>query len=375
MGVREVVRARNIGILMVAAIAGCGSSPAMGDVRDAGLDAPSKPSATSKPSTPSTPSDAADDRDAPASASSDAGIASIASACASLAQAYCSRFSACDPLDFGVVYGDAKTCEDRVSTVDCTGEFSSPGTPATPDNKRACAAAVAAQTCDDWLTGNPADCELRGSSAKGAGCEYDSQCQTGFCKRPSGSWCGTCQSQGAAGDTCDPNEDSCGSRLRCADVNCSTPIADGGSCDGVRTWSCVQPTPQGGSCVTPAQCVPGFLCENGTCSPGKQLGEPCENGVTCALSAALYCALPADGGAETCVQAVFVSSGASCAPGAGILCAASGVCRDAKGRPSEVGTCSPAAGDNQSCGATPCLPPAMCVNGQCQGPPPAADCQ
>jgi hypothetical protein len=315
----------------------------------------------------SSPSDAARDTTSDSAASDD-----ITTACAAFANVYCSKYSSCDEIEFGNYFGTLGTCEQRFEQF-CPDQYSAPGTTASPSDVKACAEATSDLTCGQFLTGVlPPACQVpAGSESMGAPCEYSGQCSSGFCSVASG-FCGTCQVGASIGQACE-SMFGCTSGLVCANTSC--PI-DGGPCAGALHPICFKPRGEGGECDNNPDCEPPLICVGGACTSLLPEGSPCDGG-GCDITEALYCAAKADGGAQTCVQATFVAAGAECnsTTSPPTLCGASGSCQSVTGAAASVGTCVAAAADGQSCANAQCLPPALCISGTCQAPPPASSCK
>ncbi len=300
----------------------------------------------------------------PDAATSDAsaeGGSDVAVACLSYAQAYCSRFLACAPVRFHTTYGDIDTCERRTTTF-CPNEFLAPGTASTPDRLSACATELATRICPDVLSITPPSCVWPGSAPDGSGCEYDSQCQSGLCNKPTFSLCGSCRARFMLGETCNPLQRSCESGLVCASL-----------ATGPR---CVKPGAEGEMCTSVTACVPGLNCAQSVCAKPSELNQPCLATFECNINENLTCTERGSGAQGTCVQATYAAKGESCRFADGVLCSAGAMCLDAQGRSGTVGTCGATAPDGQACDlTTPCLSPAICLNRVCKGPTPSDSCQ
>jgi hypothetical protein len=310
-------------------------------------------------------------QDASQDATTDSGESdTIPGACAVYAKGFCSTYLSCEAFTFESIYGSVATCEQRVEQF-CPDNFAAPGTGVTPSSLAACGLGISNQTCAQALTEYAPGCVWHGSESMGASCEYDAQCQSGFCEVASGSVCGTCQPLVSLGQACDSAYD-CANGLICATTSC--PV-DGGACTGTEQAICFDPRGAGSVCDTPTDCESPLGCVKGVCASLLENGAPCDGG-GCDTLAALYCAAKLEGGAQTCVQATFAPAGAPCnsTTSPPTLCAASGSCRSTTGEAAVVGTCVAAAADGQSCANALCMPPAICVSGICQAPVPASSC-
>ena len=188
-----------------------------------------------------------------------------------------------------------------------------------------CAEKLEARECSG---GELLDCEpLPGELADGAGCAYDLQCQSGFCKHelafgsdesvPRVQTCGTCTARIAIGDTCNEARlDKCAYGSQCVDFICDTLAA-----------------PEGRRCASSSACAPDLRCERlvptgARCERRLSFGAACSSSVQCASGLACAGASGAgdvDGGpldtpAGTCrelLQGEHCTSKRGCARGLG----------------------------------------------------------
>jgi len=308
------------------------------------------------------------------SASADA-TSEMTGACTAYATAVCSQLGSCSATYLGQKYGSVQDCIERTS-VFCPAQFGAAGSALTPAEMTLCANAIQSQSCLDFETMRPPSCVSRGSLANAAGCEYDAQCQSGFCGVVAATLCGTCAPVPGSGDTCDPSRltsTACDTGLICAATGCSIPVPDGGACQGMLEWRCATPVAQGGACHLHECQPPDLECYLGACTPAISVGSPCE--VSCGGRTALDCVPTASGMGNECVAASFAAAGQPCDLLHGKLCASYATCVDGAGAPSSIGTCAPQAADGASCGnGVYCTPPAVCVGGTCQGVIPTSMC-
>jgi len=99
------------------------------------------------------------------------------SACGDYATARCTRLQACSPKRFQITYSSLADCE-RATVEACNGELDAPGSKATAEAISTCAKDSAAQNCGDFLSVPPVSCIVAGSLAAGAGCVFNSQCES-----------------------------------------------------------------------------------------------------------------------------------------------------------------------------------------------------
>lgn len=280
-------------------------------------------------------------------------------ACADLASAYCTKINSCAPLSLEIAFGDVATCTAR-GTATCKASLAAKGTSATPASHEACAKAIASESCDDAFTGKqPAACATApGTLAADAACGEDAQCQSAFCTKVGGAYCGKCATAPAAGADC--SNGRCGAGLVCAaNAKCVAPGALDATCDAntpcLATLSC-----HGGKCVTPvadgAACDPQQMTTAG-CSPTS--GDYC-NALTkvctkvtiattnqqCGLarggltgcSAAGHCRVPMNMATGVCVAAA--ADGAACDDANGPSCMAGSRCTNAICKPDDPTSCN-----------------------------------
>jgi hypothetical protein len=216
--------------------------------------------------------------------------------CSQLAQARCNRRSLCTNGK-GVIndFGDMSTCLDR-QTLACTLSLMAPMTGFSAMAAEACAAAINAESCSDFLNNvTPAACNYVGPFANGHSCAYGAQCMSSFCSGVRTALCGTCADSPTAGSSCATS--NCGDNLSCvvSSMSCVAFGAAGDSCDNTHPCGadlncvgetantggiCTATTPtEGASCGGPMPCdnTMGLLCANKMCTeiPYVANGMPC----------------------------------------------------------------------------------------------------
>jgi hypothetical protein len=322
--------------------------------------------------------------------SSALGDGSASQACADWARARCQRYDACsDGLYVQIHWGDEATCESSgVQT--CTIGLSSNGTASSAATFEACAQALPAESCADFLGDSPvsACAALAGSLANGAPCVGSSQCQSTYCAVPQYATCGVCAAVPAAGSACAVAAD-CGARggLTCAENVCVAFGQASASCSAAAPcgigFDCV-----GATKTQPGSCQATVATVGATCDPKRATAASCDPTLE----------LTCDPTTKMCVQNTVVDAGATCgAVGGGeAKCAASGTCviptADAgaddagsdAGAAQTTGTCLAAAATGSPCDTSAgpaCIAPAKCVTasdastaGTCQVANPAT-CQ
>ena len=126
-----------------------------------------------------------------------------AQACATLAQAECSKRDSCsNGTSITRVYGEISVCLTRAA-LECTTRLAAPNTGASPQTVSRCAASYATLSCNDFFDDKVlADCMPAGPGANGQHCAFNGQCATAYCSGTANALCGTCAAQPAAGDSC-----------------------------------------------------------------------------------------------------------------------------------------------------------------------------
>jgi hypothetical protein len=280
---------------------------------------------------------------------------SAAKACADVSKARCQRNDACtNSVANKVKFGDEATCETR-DTSSCTIALSAAGTGTTPDFLVACAAAVTAQSCADYLTGKTITaCQTpAGKGALGSACAYPAQCDSTYCAVPKGAACGTCAAVPKAGDSC-AAEDGCGPGFDCTkDTSiCVVPAAQGGACG------------KGNPCAAGLSCVGATRLKQGSCMPAGQASAVCDpteqTAPACDRSLGLYC----DGATMKCAAAALVGPGDPCGivPPGFAVCLGGASCEIPAGKTS--GNCAAIIADGAPCDTAKgpgCLAPARCI--------------
>ena len=283
-------------------------------------------------------------------------------ACKDVVAARCQRLAACSTADLSKRWADEMTCEAR-QLIQCDASLSAKDTGATAATVTACASAIPAESCPQFLGVDPADACLpaTGTRAIGAACEYSGQCQSSFCAVASDAVCGTCAPVPAAGDSC--AQSGCGPTMVCvaSTMTCQVPVAAQGSC------SADLPCAVGYACVG-ASAATGVM---GTCTAEVEAaGSPCDpkraTGPDCDADAGLTC----DATTSMCVAQPIVAAGQACGNVSGVQtrCAAGATCIKPTG--SQTGTCTAPAADGAACDTVAgpgCLYPAKCVVGSAGG--------
>lgn len=250
----------------------------------------------------------------------------------------------------------------------------------------ACIAEIAARPCDDIRFFIFPACLVRGKRATGAGCSFNSQCQSGMCSTYSDK-CLTCGTAPVAGSECPATGlcqlgTYCSPRTNlCTDVNTVVHAAEGQPCDlGASPMVACQ-----GDlfCERPANSASSA----GTCTRGLVAGQACKTasgqylacgpGTECTDSTGGTCELPGTCGAGVrCDDQSYCRSagGFSCAPRAAVgeACSMSSgdglpSCRYPQHCMGSPGRCVAPPALGQSCDPdNRCVPPLFCISGTCQ---------
>jgi hypothetical protein len=282
--------------------------------------------------------------------------AAIATACEAAGQALCARTSACSQFLFQLRERDVSSCASRYA-LQCETALGAPGANETPEYIQTCATATTAASCNDLFDGvAPTGCQSppAGALADGSACGESTQCASLDCRKPTGSYCGTCVTPAQAGQSCKSAD--CAPGLLCMSDSVCRALAA-----------------QGATCTATQHCQFPLVCKSGTCSTADGLGAACSStSSTCDSTVGLVC----DPQTQKCVTATLVDAGYACGviSGKPMTCAAGAICKFASSS-SPTGTCVAAAADGASCSDTAgpaCEGPAYCNGGVCTMPDPAA---
>jgi hypothetical protein len=378
----EFARAVLIGLTLVVACGGgtpgvsgaSGGSNGGSSSQGGGSTGGTKASAGADPSAGTRPSGGSATTGSAGATEAEGGGQGADSGCAAYAKVRCARYQTCLPMRFAILYSSLSDCE-QASGVTCEGELTAPGTSRTAESAAACAADIAQQNCADWQSTAPQSCTLPGSLAVDAPCEYSSQCESTFCSRAAGSWCGVCKARDTAGVACDAGQASCARGLRCA-YGCTT----GDSCAAAdQHFRCAEAKAEGVACGGPTECRATLACLDGVCRKGVGLGEPCDPNLSgnCDPSADLYCVAGAPSSSARCVKNSYVAGAAACNTVAARHCSGLGACDGTDGHliSDGAGTCTAPGGPGDACSSDKlCRQPALCLNGVCTSPVNAATC-
>jgi len=286
------------------------------------------------------------------------------SACQAVAMARCTQRSMCSALpratDPGAslirTYGDMTTCVSREALA-CRNGLAAPSTGNSPALVEKCVAAFPTYSCQDFFDTNPpADCVATGKLANAKACNFNGQCQSGYCQGTKNSMCGTCADPPAAGADCSTS--TCWHNQRCVaqDQTCESVVSMNGACDATHP------------CDNGLACVGDTSTTMGACQPaGTTVGAACGGTMAgCDNTIGLYCAGAT--GAKTCAAITFADDGKACglmSDGTRVACRA-GECYTATGVAGngDMGTCKADVDAPKACDTTlgpRCLSPARCV--------------
>jgi len=274
-----------------------------------------------------------------------------AQACAQLAMDRCMLLQMCSMSDLVRRFGDLGTCVTREAMA-CQAVQDAPDGGETPQDALACATAIVASTCDDFLNKpTPAACDPAAGNGAG-GCAFSAQCQTTFCAIGAFALCGQCRNVPVVGTGCGAS--GCGPDLLCSIANtCQIP--------GTLNSQCGRTLP----CSNGLSCVGATATTNGRCQTEiTTLGGQCDftkkNRAACNADLGLTCSLATN----QCVNLPHVAVGANC----GIVnnvdtaCTAGATCQIPTGQ--QTGKCVAPAADGAACdtkNGPDCLFPARCI--------------
>jgi hypothetical protein len=276
-----------------------------------------------------------------------------ARACADYAAKSCMAAQRCEPGLVQFEYpGDLAKCVSALQLA-CQASVAAPGTGATPAMFQQCGDAVAAMSCDQYLS-NASDpaCRFHGGTiANGGACGDSWQCANGRCASTIGGVvCGACVAQVALGGPC-------------LDIECADGLVCSASAPGSTTRVCSQPVQAGAPCFDSNVCPGNTHCgaATGSCDPLPGVGETCDiKSMFCDLSQSLLLCDPYQGVCQA--PAGPVASGAcgwTSTTTPYLQC--DGYCAINPG--SNAGTCFSEVAEGQTCtSADICA-----VNLQCQG--------
>jgi hypothetical protein len=225
----------------------------------------------------------------------------------------------------------------------------------------ACANALNAQTCDEFLYGTTRldACKLPpGPLVDGTACVYGAQCQSLHCKTAVGAVCGVCAQKSPEGGACGRSSDCAGGHCNLALMTCAARPELGQPCTGICYGALVcAPTTSdasdgSGVCRTP-------LGNGAACDPQNDLCDQLWVGATC------------DAVTQKCVTTqTVVGPGQNCDIA---WCSGGGNCTNGDSDGGYI--CVPPAADGAACDTgNPCLWPAQCINKVCQLPTPNPSC-
>jgi hypothetical protein len=273
-------------------------------------------------------------------------------ACHDWAQAFCERDQSCDPTSFQSSYRDQAACV-LIEARACAADYGAPDVVDTPQMQRACGAALAKMSCNEFLNGaGSSACEAApGRRKDGEPCTTPLQCHGLVCAYQGEAECGRCLTLANAGEVCSGDDD------------CASSVCTHGRCGA---W-----VPEGKPCAGTAECSGYLVCREGKCAqaPGENgdcslSGEICGPGLTCTearvcqrdrlVDAGERCGSRPDGSMAVCRAGSECGSGAICEkqPRSGEACTVVGPrcadldqsCLGGKCRRREPSRCSKGAG-------------------------------
>jgi hypothetical protein len=277
-------------------------------------------------------------------------------ACGRYAESECAFEARCDPFFVASSWGDLEACK-RLSKRRCLIELVAPGTNWTAVEQDGCAQALSNIDCG---ASYPRACfPSAGNLTDGSPCAFGLQCQAQYCKRVSGSACGTCVPPQPLGGPCAHFYD-CQPSLWCVAKVC------------VASKKMNEPCTLADYCELPNQCIGATPSSAGVCQKQRQMGEPCNpHAFECAYP--LGCK-PLTATSGTCQPTPLAGDGQACGDlGSTIYdyvsCGGGETC---KGSPR---TCVAVSPDGAPCASIlDCLPTSFCVDGVCQ-PEDSARCR
>jgi len=282
--------------------------------------------------------------------------ASAAASCSALADALCTRISACAPFLVTRTWIDDADCRARAALA-CEERMSLPDSYPPLDVAADCKKSLAAISCDalfargvhglDAFIDYP--CPVVGGLRDlGEKCVADAQCATGYCAyRWQG--CGFCRPAPVDGGA-PPDGYECGPWLVLgADKDCHAPGSSLADCDVNHP------------------CAWNLTCTAGKCAPGGALGDACDDAHRCDWTHGVKC----DAASSKCVAATLSNEGDACDESTPFVLLAGSFCTGGTAcEPSGASkACVKRILDGKSC--TPsdrCTAPASCITSLCTTP-------
>ncbi|MBI2392639.1 MAG: hypothetical protein HYV09_23845 [Deltaproteobacteria bacterium] len=242
-------------------------------------------------------------------------------ACAVLAEATCARVDACAPFLAQTSLGRGAACVAPV-TEHCVRTAGVGGSRRTPESLTACAEAIRASACGDFVARFPDNCELPpGELALDASCAFDEQCGSSLCAREPETACGTCVRAPGVGASCVFGR--CARGLVCTSAG-----------------QCAKPAALGEPCGPNDPCTNLGFCDTGRCAPRRTVGQGCAGFGQCELFGESACAAN-----SICIATKVAKPGEACdlTANALVLCEAPYRCIDDR--------CAPAKPEGAACGS------------------------
>ena len=277
----------------------------------------------------------------------------LISAFAHLAEVDCAKFAQCAPFTCNGQFADAQACKARRVLLPTWGA-SLPGLGWTPAKIAACRTVIDAQSCRQYMDDDgQADCLPPGTRQNGAPCNLRDQCASRFCST-NGYSCGMCAAAPAEGASCSEDVD-CRDGTQCVCAN---------GLDTCPARLCMRLRNDGEACGIGTRCGFGLNC----LSDGRCHAAPNQPGAECSLADSEQCDVAAQGvicgGGDTCEKLVAADT-----------CSATTYCRQRGSYCLDTGVCTVPTDTGSCAGGIFCLFPALCVNGNCQMPGAAPQCQ
>lgn len=267
--------------------------------------------------------------------------------CEEFATAYCTKQVGCSNFWSTVYASNFEACRSARSQR-CQLDSKSPDTGWNQNVALACSRGIAAQSCDDFLSGILAgECRNPGKRAVGAPCGDRWQCDSLQCvASTSASTCGTCTALPKQGESCATLK-ICDSGLQCvADV-----------CQPLRV--------AGETCGAAGSCIPSLACMVGTCQTPQQ-GAACNSQGDCSFHQIQYC----DGSTLTCekypLSVVGVNEACGISFDSETICTPDAYCRTSSS--AAFGVCNKLPTEGQPCATSDnlCATPYTCIGGVCK---------
>ena len=225
-------------------------------------------------------------------------------ACEAYAATLCAREGECSPFNIPNFYGSPEKCEKQV-TRSCVRGFALPGGSKTVERVESCAQSLPLGTCTrafGSVIGAEVCQDLPGTLKNGAACLEDYQCASKRCSLSSTTYCYRCEATppktAVLGADCDPSDGPDCAEGICYLGKCKKLGSLNEACDEstlctaylpCRNGVCSAPLGEGADCSGDADCLFGYDCASGKCTPAPP--KTATVGAACGFGVGTLCAI------------------------------------------------------------------------------------